>query len=261
MNGRTLHDALLRVLTDGPLRREVLAGRASPERGVGPAEAEVLRLVDCDRLERMARFMARHFYRERIVRLFSGARALASRTGRDPLSVLEGPSFREYLAGARLGSPESADAIARLVEETLSPEEDGRPGDLPYWRDLVRYEGTLFRAEAAPRTWSAVREPSPRPRRSPWLRIAEFDWDVPAVLPAVLRGGEVPLSARAPSRLFFAASPSGKVNVARCPDALRSLLEALDGTRSPEELAPSLGVDRDALETTLSRLRDLGAVL
>ncbi|MGH7151502.1 MAG: hypothetical protein ACREIU_12430 [Planctomycetota bacterium] len=261
MNGRALHDALLRVLADAPLRRAVLEGRAPPEPGVGPAEAEVLRRVDRDRLERMARFMGRHFYRERIVRLFSGTRALAPKTGRDPLSVLEGPSFRETLAGARLGSPESADAVARLVEEALSREDGGRLGELPYWSDLVLYEGTLFRAEAAPRTWSSIREPSPRPRRSPWLRIAELGWDIPAVLPAVLRGGEVPVSARTPTRLFFSTSPNGKVNVARCPEALRGLLEALDGRRTPEELAPSLGVDRGALETTLSRLRDLGAVL
>ncbi|HKB15733.1 MAG TPA: hypothetical protein VKF62_06695, partial [Planctomycetota bacterium] len=175
MNGRALHDALLRVLVDAPLRRAVLDGKAPRESGVGAAEADVLRRADRDRLERISRFMGRHFYRERIVRLFSGTRALASRTGLDPLSILEDPSFRDLLAGVRLGTPESADAVARLVEEALSRGDGGRL-DLPYWRDLVRYEGTLFRAEAAPRTWSAPRPPSPRPRRSPWLRIADFEW-------------------------------------------------------------------------------------
>ena len=99
MNGRSLHDALLRVLTDAPLRGEVLAARTRPDQGVGSAEAEVLRRADRDRIERMARFMGRHFYRERIVRLFSGTRALAPRTGRDPLAVLGEPGFREALAG------------------------------------------------------------------------------------------------------------------------------------------------------------------
>ena len=261
MNGRSLHDALLRVLTDAPLRRAILGGNAPGDGGVGPAEAATLRRSDGDRIERMARFLARHFYRERIVRLFAGTRALATRTGRDPLSSLESPAFRATVADARLGSPESADAVARLVEETLLRDDAPLLEAFPFWRDLVRYEGTFFRAEAAPRAWKGAPEPSPFPRRSPGLRIAEFEWDLPAALPAVLRGAEPPPSAHARARLFFAASPGGKVSVARCPDPLLRLFEVLDGTRTLEDLAPALGVERSALEATVTRLRELGAVV
>ncbi|HET6204141.1 MAG TPA: hypothetical protein VFI25_15220 [Planctomycetota bacterium] len=261
MNGRSLHDALLRVLTDAPLRRAVLEGSLPAEGGVGPAEADALRRSDRDRLERMARFLARHFYRERVVRLFAGTRALAARTGRDPLSAIEGPAFRAAIAGARLGSPESADAVAGLVEAALRGGEGGPTAPFPFWSDLLRYEGEFFRAEAVPRSWRAAPEPSHRPRRSPWIRILDLDWDVPAVLHALRQHAEVPSSARAPTRLLFAASPSGKVHVARCPDPLLRLLEALDGTRTVEELAPTLGAERTALETTVARLREMGAVL
>ncbi|MBI4011999.1 MAG: hypothetical protein HY359_06825, partial [Candidatus Rokubacteria bacterium] len=88
MTGRTLHDALLRVLTSADRRRRLRAGESAP--GVGPEEAAVLRAADGDRLLRLARFMGRHFYRERIVRLFAASRVLARRRGADPLAVIEG---------------------------------------------------------------------------------------------------------------------------------------------------------------------------
>ena len=70
MTGRSLHDALLTVLSDGPLRARLLTGDTSARGMLGREEWVMLRRVSVERLCRMARFLARHYYRERIVRLF-----------------------------------------------------------------------------------------------------------------------------------------------------------------------------------------------
>ena len=264
MNGRTLHDALLRVLTDAALRRAVLRADGLGSGGIGAEEAAVLRRSEPERIERMARFMARHFYRERVVRLFATTRALASRTGRDPLAALGTRAFREAIEGAVLGSPETAETVAALVEETLLRGDSDPRGNFPFWTDLVRYEGALFRVEAAPRTWRGGRESpteSTHPVRSPSSRVLELEWDLPPVLPLLQRGGtDSPIPPRTPTRLLVSCSPRGRVSVTRCPDSLLRLLEALDGKRTVPALAAALEVDETGVARTLSQLRDLGAV-
>lgn len=94
MTGRSLHDALLRVLTSAELRRGLgVPGDGALAVTLGSEEAAVLRAADPERLGRLARFMGRHFYRERIVRLFAAGRALARRRGEDPLGLLRTPAF------------------------------------------------------------------------------------------------------------------------------------------------------------------------
>src|SRR5207244_1039811 len=70
---RALQDEVIRALADAPFR-------ASPE-------WRRLALADPDRVERYARFLARHFYHERIVHFFKYSRALARITGRDRKST------------------------------------------------------------------------------------------------------------------------------------------------------------------------------
>ncbi len=60
---RALQDAVIRALADAPYR----ASSEWQRRG----------LADPDRVERYARFLARHFYYERIVNFFKYSRALA----------------------------------------------------------------------------------------------------------------------------------------------------------------------------------------
>src|SRR2546430_11087680 len=67
---RALQDDVIRALADAPYR----ASHAWRRR----------ELADPDRVERYARFLARHFYYERIVHFFKYSRALARVTGRAP---------------------------------------------------------------------------------------------------------------------------------------------------------------------------------
>jgi hypothetical protein len=256
MSGRSLHDALLRVLTSAERRRRLRAGEAAP--GVGAEEAAVLRAADGVRLARLARFMGRHFYRERIVRLFAASRALARRRGADPLAVLEGAAFDALLDAAEVGSAATAERVAALVEAALGP----ALGGLPYARDLVAYEGALFRAEAGPRRWRDVADgPGGLPVRSAHARICALEWDVTGLVAAVRRGQEqLPEPARIPTRLLVALGPGGRVSTVRCPEAVERLLVSLDGVRSTAEAGEAVGLSEADATRLLRQLAEVGAV-
>jgi hypothetical protein len=257
VTGRRLHDALLRVLTSGELRARLAAGdlvALAPR--VGPAEAAILGASDPARLRGLARFLGRHFYRERIVRLFAASRRLAREAGTDPLRVLESPAFGTLLDHAELGSAETADAVASLVERELAGPLGGRA-----WGTAVSaYEGALFRVEAGPRRWRPA-PAGPAAVRAPTARILALDWDVPPLVVAVRRGAAtLPEPAPAPVRLLLALAPDGRVSAARCPDGLAALLAALDAPCTPAELAVRLNAGEAAIRGTLARLARMGAV-
>ena len=108
MTGRSLHDTLLRVLSHGPLRAQLFDTHDEAPT-VRSDEWHILRRVPKESLRNMARFLARHYYGERIVRLFRHIRRLAPQTGRDPLLILDTPHARAVLDHAVLGSPVTAD--------------------------------------------------------------------------------------------------------------------------------------------------------
>ncbi len=258
MTGRSLHDALLRVLTDGELRQRLLRGDPEVARALGAGEAATLAQSDRDRLMRMARFMSRHFYRERIVRLFRYGRALALTRGRDPLAVLKSPAFRGLLDSVVLGSPGSAETVARLVEERLTAD----LAEWPFAPDLVRYEGTLFRVEAGPRHWHAPDGArNGLPMRSPHARDVDLEWDLTPLMSVIRRGDPAPsVLPRHHTRFLVALSPYGRVSTLRCPEPLSRFLEALDGSRDPAQAAAAAGLREADAATLVNQLTDLGAV-
>src|SRR5439155_14250539 len=89
---RALQDHVIRALADAPYRASTEWRRRA--------------LADPERVERYARFLARHFYYERIVHFFKYSRALARVTGRRPEAVLNQPGFDALL-------PPSCSAAAR----------------------------------------------------------------------------------------------------------------------------------------------------
>ncbi len=258
MTGRSLHDALLRVLTSSTLRAKVQAGdRAELGAVFGPAEAATLCEADQDRVARLARFFTRHFYRERIVRLFVASRRLAREAGWDPLSVLGMPGFEVVLNEAEVGSSRTADAVATLVESRLRDVLGARP----WGRSLVEYEGILFRTEAGPRLWRDRGLGGDVPARATSARIVGIEWDVIGLVAAARRGDErLPDPPQTPTRLLVALSPDGRVTTARCPEVIERVWGALDGVRAPADVARQAGLG-DAEGTALLRqLTEVGAV-
>src|SRR5881396_2579297 len=97
MHGRPVHDALLVVLTDGELRSRLLAGGHPVGETIAAEEWATLSALPKQRLVGVSRFLARQYYRERVVRLFRYVRLLAPLTGRDPCSVLRSPTIVPFL--------------------------------------------------------------------------------------------------------------------------------------------------------------------
>jgi hypothetical protein len=250
VSDRALQDDVIRALVDAPFR----ASPAWRER----------KLVDPDRLERYARFVARHFYHERIVHFFKYSRALARVTGRRPEAVLRDPAFDALLPGAVVGSRETARQVAGLVVAYVR---DGRPsGVLPYLDDLLAYEEAMMVVEAGPRVWRETGKGEGgrgkgTPEQVEGTVLLDLSYDLPAVLPRLLQPwAEVPQAPVRATRLLVARSRHGRVAVARPDQSTTRVLELADGTRTTAELAQAVGLRPGDLETALRGLFELGAV-
>ncbi|HXF94965.1 MAG TPA: hypothetical protein VNI61_02565 [Gemmatimonadales bacterium] len=248
MSDRAIQDQVIRALADAPYR--------------GSAEWRARGLAHPEQVERFARFLARHFYFERIVHFFKYSRALARVTGRRPEVVLRRPGFEALFPSLILGSRESAAAVAGLVVEHVG---DGDTGAVPYLADLLRYEATMMIVEAGPRVWrepeQAQRETGNIPETVEGTVLLELGYDLPGVFPKLLQPWtEVPTAVERPTKLLVARSAHGRVAVARSTEAVESVLALADGRRTLEALAAEAGVGTRELEETLGTLVELGAV-
>jgi len=247
---RALQDDVIRALADAPYRASVGWRR----RG----------LAEADRLERYARFLARHFYFERIVHLFKYSRALARVTGRRPEAAAKSPAFDALLPTIVLGSRETAAAVAQLVTSHVAA---GR-ASIPYLTDLLRYEATMMVVEAGPRVWrdgtpteGAVSGDRYAPETVEGTVLLDLAYDLPTVLPKLLQPWtDVPQAPERPTKLLVARSPHGRVAVARSDESVAAVVQLADGRRTLWEIAGGAGLGVKDLEATLQGLVDLGAV-
>ena len=252
MSDRALQDDVIRALADAPYR-ESAAWRAR-------------RLADPDRVERFARFLARHFYYERVVHFFKYSRALARVTGRGPEAVLTRPGFEALVPTIVLGSRQTAQAVAQLVVTQVG---DAGPV-IPYLADLLRYEAAMMVVEAGPRIWRDGPESEDEgvgsgewsaPEKVEGTVLLELAYDLPLVLPQLLRPwSDVPQAPARSTTLLVARSPHGRVAVARSTAAVAALLRLADGRKTLAQLALDAGLEVRELEQTLHGLVELGAV-
>jgi hypothetical protein len=250
VSDRALQDEVIRALADAPYR----ASPAWRDRG----------LADAARVERFARFLARHFYYERIAHFFRYSGALARVTGRRPEIALREPPFDALLSTAVLGARDTARAVAALVVTHVA---GGAVGAIPYHTDLLRYEETMMVVEAGPRVWRDTgkgdggRGMGTTPELVKGTVLLELDYDVPAVLATLLQPWTTPPDApRQPTKVVVARSRHGRVTVARADDAVASIVRLTDGVRTPEDLARAAGLRPTEVEDTLSGLTEIGAV-
>jgi hypothetical protein len=256
MTGRSLHDTLLRVLSHGPLRAQLfeMEDEATTFRA---DEWHILRRVPKESLRNMARFLARHYYAERIVRLFRHVRRIAAQTGRDPLSVLDTPHVHALLDRAVLGSPGTADEMVSLIETFLLQDAAEIQQRFPYWQDLVRYQTTMFGLEARRTAESTTCLPC----RSPSGNIVQFEWDLPAILADLASLNDQQASRlHCPSCLLIASSADRHVTSLRCTSHVQRLFEAADGTRTVEELGIIADLSERQTEQALEQMKRIGAI-
>ncbi|MGH2711233.1 MAG: hypothetical protein ACRDH9_08540 [Actinomycetota bacterium] len=243
MKDRDLQDRLIRALADSGYRRSdewLDGGLAEPER-----------------LERFARFLARNFYRNRVIHFFKYSRALARVTGRIPEHALDGPGFAAILPRAVLGSRETARAVAALVGEELRAATGS--DRVPYHADLLAYQEAMMVAEAGPRDWNGAEDRRVAPEAAAaevvdGTTVLRLQNDLPSVLTALLAPWrELPEAPRRPIRLLIARSRHGRVSVVILSDHMERALALADGTRSLADLSKEAG-------GPVSDLLDLGAI-
>ena len=250
MSDRAVQDALIRALADAPFR-------ASPE-------WRQRQLANEGRLDRFARFLARHYYYERLAHFFRYSKALARVTGRVPETVLGGAEFDRLLPTIVLGSRASAVAVAELTTKHLA---GGNVTAIGYHDDLLRYQQAMMVVESGARVWRdgrTVDEPSPRasrPLKVEGTMSLELTHDLPAVLPLLLRDRtDMPNAPLQPTTLLIARSAHGRVSVARTTTTIATVLELADGRKSFDDLAREAGLRPGELEATLEGLVEIGAV-
>lgn len=252
MNDRAVQDLLIRALADAPYRDSTEWKR----RG----------LADPERVERFARFLARHFYHERIVHFFKYSSALARVTERRPEAVLAHSAFDALLPAAVLGSRATAQAVADLVATHVRHAAPSAP--VPYLGDLLRYETAMMVVEAGPRIWRDAGTGdggrgtgNVTPALVEGTVLLDLAYDLPVVLPQLLKPWTaVPQAVKRQTRLLVARSPHGRVAVARSDEAVAAVVHFADGKRTLAELAAGAGLAVTQLEETLQGLVDLGAV-
>lgn len=252
MSDRALQDELIRALSDASFRASAAWRRRD--------------LADPERLERFARFLARHFYYERVVHFFKYSRALARVTGARPEEVLRSPAFDALLPAMVLGSRAAASAVARLVVDQVAAGPGS--GAVPYVGDLLRYEEAMMVVEAGPRRWRGPDDATGlpdgdggHPVLSEGTRVLEFAFDLPVVLHRLLQPWtEIPAAPAGRSWLLFTRSARGRVAVASLTEPVARVLRQADGARTLDELAADAGLAPEALRQTFSGLTELGAV-
>jgi len=251
VSDRAIQDTIIRALADAPFRASV--------------EWRLQELANQDRVDRFARFLARHFYHERLVHFFKYSHALARVTGRTPREILTHPAFAALFPTLVLGSRASAVAVARLAVDHVR---SGATAEIPYLDELLSYEQAMMVVESGARLWSDG-TPDEAKRKNQWstpmrvegTMLLDLTYDLPVVLPRLLQPWtEVPQPPREPTRLLIARSSHGRVSVARTTTAIATLFELADGRKSLEDLAREAGLRPAELEATLAGLVDLGAV-
>lgn len=251
MNDRSVQDTVIRALADAPFRASV--------------EWRLQELANQDQVDRFARFLARHFYHERLVHFFKYSRALARVTGRTPEAILTHPAFAALSSTLVLGSRASAVAVAQLAVDHVR---SGATAAIPYLDELLSYERAMMVVESGARVWrDGTLDETKRknqwstPMRVEGTMLLDLTYDLPVVLPRLLQPWtEVPQPPREPTRLLIARSRHGRVSVARTTTAIATLFELADGRKSLEDLAREAGLRPAELEATLEGLVDLGAV-
>ncbi|MGI8425406.1 MAG: hypothetical protein ACR2FO_01485 [Actinomycetota bacterium] len=249
MSDRDLQDLVITALADAKFRTS--------------SEWLSRNLAEPARVEKFARFLARHFYYERIVHFFKYSLALASATARRPEAILASPGFHDLLSRLTLGSRDSAEQVSELVVEYVGTTQ--AKSRIPYIDDLLNYEQAMMIAESGPRVWRDTAEAANAAGEvfelAQGTRLLDLQYDITVVLAEILKSpAQIPMAPQTPVRLLVARSPHARVIVAHSTAAMEALLELADGQRSFPEMVETSGLDEAELRDTLEGLTEWGAL-
>ena len=239
MNGRALQDEIIRYLSDANLR-------------AAPQESLKLTGGEAEKANKFARFLARRYYRDRLIRSFRYSRVLADKTGRRAEEICERGEFESFLDQCVLGSVDSARRAGEMAVAHLS----AGKGLFPWWSELTAYESAHFLQTAT----TERAQPGPRYQRSPSATCLRFEWALAEMLPRLRKGETVGEESHRGVALLFSRTHMGKIYVVELDESTATVFGATDGSRAVEQIAEAAGVTAQQAEEALSNLAQIGAV-
>lgn len=239
MDDRALQDELIRYLSDAKLR-------------AAPPESLKLTAGEAEKAQRFARFLARRYYHDRLIRSFRYSRLFSDRTRRRAEEVCNLPEFEPFLDECVLGSLESARRAGEMAVAHLSPGQSL----FPWWSDLTAYEAAHLLQTA---TTERV-QPGPHYQRSPSATCICFDWALPEMLPRLRCGETVGEEFQRGAALLFSRTHMGKIYVVELDKNTEAVFRATDGSRTLEQIAESASLTEKQAEEALVGLLEIGAV-
>ena len=239
MNGRALQDEIIRYLSDARLRT---------------APPASLRLTgnEAEKANKFARFLARRYYRDRLLRSFRYSRAFAARTGRRAEEICDREEFEAFLDQCVLGSADSARRAGEMAVAHLS----SGAALFPWWSDLAAYESAhLLQTATTERA-----HPGLHHRPSPNATCIRFEWVLPEMLPSLLTGEAAGEDFRHPVTLLFSRTHLGRIYVVELDESTAAVFRAVDGARAVEQIAEAAGTGQKQAEEAMNNLVQVGAV-
>lgn len=239
MNDRALQDEIIRYLSD------------AHQRAVPP---QSLKLTggEAAKANKFARFLARRYYRDRLIRSFRYSRTFAEKTGRRAEDICGREEFEPFLDQCVLGSVDSARSVGEMAVAYLSAGQNL----FPWWGELTAYESAHFLQTAT----TARVQPGPRYRRNPSATCIRFEWALAEMLPRLRKGEPVGEESHRAVTLLFARTHMGKIYVVELDESTAAVFHATDGSRTVERIAEAAGVPLPQAEEALGNLAQIGAV-
>jgi len=237
MNDREVQNEVIRYLADANVRAQAPCGAPVP---AGEAA-------------QFAHFLARRYYRDRLARSFRYSHRFRRQTGRMAEEVVDSEEFDRFLSECVIGSLDSAQRVGEMARARLGVAP--QPG--PWWPELLDYEYAYF-------LQAATSEPSPapdHPARGVSAVCRRFTWELPQLLPRLRADAAIGDELRREATLLFSRTREGRIYVVEVEPQLEDVFLAVDGSRTPEQIARAARVAVAQALQALVVLNSIGAVV
>ena len=235
---RELHDRVIRFLTDAEVRS-------------GHRVEDLFDRAEFDRAGRFSRFLARRYYRDRLMRGFHYSRVVAPQSPAH--AVVDSGEFEVILRECVLGSFLTAESVGELALRSLL---DQRP-EHSWWADLVQYERAFFLQLAT----SENRRSTAVPQKNVSAILRSFSCSMPELLAALRCSVPKDHPRTGQAHLLFSRTHQGRIYVAELDSITAAVFAAIDGHRTADQIAALCSLSREENQRILATLSDIGSVV
>jgi len=235
---RELHDRVIRFLTDANVRSS-------------PQVEDLLDGAEVDRAERFSRFLARRYYRDRLMRGFRYSRVVGPQSPAH--AVVESSEFEAILGTCVLGSFETAERVGELALRHLSHNRS----EHRWWAELLEYERAFFLQLAT----SENRTSTALPQKNVSAIMRGFPCSLPELLAALSSSLPKDDGNHDEVTLLFSRTRHGKIYVAELDSSTAAVFQAVDGRASADEIAALCNLSAEENQRILTTLSNIGSVV